>query len=49
MRRIVIEHGGSIEVTDNTPSGTRFTVELPCTHELPGQRIGAAAVAKGYE
>ena len=30
VRRIVIEHGGRIEVTDNTPSGTRVTVELPC-------------------
>jgi two-component system, NtrC family, nitrogen regulation sensor histidine kinase NtrY len=30
VRRIVAEHGGSIEVGDNTPSGTRFTIELPC-------------------
>ncbi|MGH9255375.1 MAG: ATP-binding protein [Vicinamibacterales bacterium] len=30
VRRIVAEHGGSIEVTDNVPRGTRFTVELPC-------------------
>jgi two-component system nitrogen regulation sensor histidine kinase NtrY len=30
VRRIVIEHGGSIEVGDNTPRGTRFTIELPC-------------------
>ncbi len=29
VRRIVIEHGGRIDVTDNTPSGTRVTVELP--------------------
>jgi two-component system nitrogen regulation sensor histidine kinase NtrY len=29
VRRIVAEHGGSIEVTDNTPRGTRFTIELP--------------------
>jgi signal transduction histidine kinase len=29
VRRIVAEHGGSIEVTDNTPSGTVFTVDLP--------------------
>jgi len=27
---IVAEHGGSIEVGDNTPTGTRFTIELPC-------------------
>ena len=30
VRRIVAEHGGSIEVGDNQPNGTRFTVELPC-------------------
>ena len=30
VRRIVIEHGGSIEVTANTPRGTRFVIELPC-------------------
>jgi two-component system nitrogen regulation sensor histidine kinase NtrY len=30
VRRIIAEHGGSVEVTDNTPHGTRFTIELPC-------------------
>jgi two-component system nitrogen regulation sensor histidine kinase NtrY len=30
VRRIIAEHGGSVEVTDNTPRGTRFTIELPC-------------------
>jgi two-component system nitrogen regulation sensor histidine kinase NtrY len=30
VRRIVVEHGGSIEVVDNLPSGTRFVIELPC-------------------
>jgi two-component system, NtrC family, nitrogen regulation sensor histidine kinase NtrY len=29
VRRIVAEHGGSIDVTDNTPQGTRFAIELP--------------------
>jgi two-component system nitrogen regulation sensor histidine kinase NtrY len=29
VRRIVAEHGGSIELTENTPRGTRFTIELP--------------------
>ena len=29
VRRIIAEHGGSIEVMDNQPSGTRFTIELP--------------------
>jgi two-component system nitrogen regulation sensor histidine kinase NtrY len=30
VRRIVAEHGGSIEVLDNAPRGTRFAIELPC-------------------
>jgi two-component system nitrogen regulation sensor histidine kinase NtrY len=30
VRRIVVEHGGSIDVGDNSPRGTRFTIELPC-------------------
>jgi two-component system nitrogen regulation sensor histidine kinase NtrY len=30
VRRIVDEHGGRIEVTDNRPRGTRFAIELPC-------------------
>jgi two-component system nitrogen regulation sensor histidine kinase NtrY len=30
VRRIIAEHGGSIEVDDNVPRGTRFTIELPC-------------------
>jgi two-component system, NtrC family, nitrogen regulation sensor histidine kinase NtrY len=30
VRRIIAEHGGSIEVGDSTPHGTRFTIELPC-------------------
>jgi two-component system nitrogen regulation sensor histidine kinase NtrY len=29
VRRIVAEHGGSIDVADNTPRGTRFAIELP--------------------
>lgn len=29
VRRIITEHGGSIEVSDNVPRGTRFTIELP--------------------
>ena len=31
VRRIVVEHGGGIEVAENVPHGTRFTVELPCS------------------
>jgi two-component system, NtrC family, nitrogen regulation sensor histidine kinase NtrY len=30
VRRIVAEHGGSIDVSDNSPRGTRFAIELPC-------------------
>jgi two-component system nitrogen regulation sensor histidine kinase NtrY len=29
VRRIVVEHGGSIEVNDNEPVGTKFVIELP--------------------
>jgi nitrogen-specific signal transduction histidine kinase len=29
VRRIIVEHGGSIEVHDNRPAGTRFVIELP--------------------
>jgi two-component system nitrogen regulation sensor histidine kinase NtrY len=34
VRRIVAEHGGSIEVTDNVPRGTRFAIELPARPTL---------------
>ena len=30
VRRIIAEHGGNIDVGDNSPKGTRFTIELPC-------------------
>jgi two-component system nitrogen regulation sensor histidine kinase NtrY len=30
VRRIIAEHGGNIEVAENQPRGTRFTIELPC-------------------
>lgn len=30
VRRIVAEHGGTIEVGENDPKGTKFTIELPC-------------------
>ena len=30
VRRIVAEHGGSIDVSENVPRGTRFAIELPC-------------------
>jgi two-component system nitrogen regulation sensor histidine kinase NtrY len=30
VRRIIAEHGGNIEVGENVPRGTRFTIELPC-------------------
>jgi len=36
VRRIVAEHGGTIEVGDNQPSGTRFTMELPCEPDGAG-------------
>jgi two-component system, NtrC family, nitrogen regulation sensor histidine kinase NtrY len=30
VRRIIAEHGGNIDASDNVPRGTRFTIELPC-------------------
>ena len=30
VRRIIAEHGGTIDASDNEPHGTRFTIELPC-------------------
>ena len=30
VRGIVAEHGGSVDVSDNVPRGTRFAIELPC-------------------
>jgi two-component system nitrogen regulation sensor histidine kinase NtrY len=33
VRRIVAEHGGTIDVSDNEPVGTRFTIELPVEGE----------------
>ena len=30
VRRIIAEHGGAIDAADNSPSGTVFTIELPC-------------------
>ena len=30
VRRIIAEHGGAIDVAGNAPSGTIFTIELPC-------------------
>jgi two-component system nitrogen regulation sensor histidine kinase NtrY len=29
VRRIIAEHGGMIDASDNEPGGTRFTIELP--------------------
>ena len=30
VRRIIAEHGGNIEVAENVPHGSVFTIELPC-------------------
>ena len=30
VRRILVQHGGGIEVSAARPSGTTFTIELPC-------------------
>ena len=44
VRRIVVEHGGSIEVADNEPIGTRFTLELPCASEADALPAGKGNV-----
>ncbi len=40
VRRIVAEHGGTIEVGENLPTGTRFTIDLPCDRPDAGFRTG---------
>ena len=43
VRRIIAEHGGSIEATDNVPSGTVFTIELPrMSCQLSASAVSAA-------
>ena len=37
VRRIVIEHGGSIDVTDNVPSGTRFNGGIAVRSAIAGR------------
>lgn len=40
VRRIVVEHGGTIDVVENVPRGTRFVIELPCDGGLT-RAVGA--------
>jgi two-component system nitrogen regulation sensor histidine kinase NtrY len=47
VRRIIAEHGGSIEAADNTPSGTVFTIELPVAGALTDSLSGRAGEAGG--
>jgi signal transduction histidine kinase len=35
VHQIVSDHGGRIRVEDNTPRGTRFTIELPMLRGSP--------------
>ena len=39
VRRIVVEHGGSIKVGANEPTGTTFTVELPCEKSVDRESL----------
>jgi two-component system, NtrC family, nitrogen regulation sensor histidine kinase NtrY len=32
VSEIVTEHGGTVRLDDNTPRGSRFTIELPLAH-----------------
>ncbi len=47
VRRIIAEHGGSIEVADNVPSGTVFTIELPCK-KAQGSGSSSGLRASGF-
>ena len=38
VRRIVAEHGGNIDVSDNVPRGTRFAIELVMEIRTPEAR-----------
>lgn len=42
VRRIVAEHGGTIEVGQNVPTGTQFTIDLPCDRSDATFQIGDA-------
>ena len=39
VRRIVVEHGGSIQVGENSPHGTVFAIELPCVTVSVGSGV----------
>src|SRR5205823_10571112 len=44
VSEIVNEHGGTIRVEDNQPSGTRFVIEVPVTRAPAPVEIGRAHV-----
>jgi two-component system nitrogen regulation sensor histidine kinase NtrY len=46
VSHIVIEHGASIRVEDNQPSGARFTVEIPVLVELDSTEPARPASVK---
>jgi signal transduction histidine kinase len=46
VRRFVVEHGGSIAVSNVPARGARFTVTLPMTHRGPSARFVALAPAR---
>ena len=37
--RIIAEHGGGIRVEDNSPTGSRFILELPVADSVPSQLV----------
>ena len=45
IKQLVELHHGSIEVTDNTPNGTIFTIELPCEY-CPEIHVGTMDIPK---
>ncbi len=44
VRRIIAEHGGSIDVGDNVPRGTRFTIELRARADAANGGAGARCI-----
>ena len=47
VRRIVVEHGGSIEVSEQRPRGTCFSIDLPCGISPADESVVTPATGSG--
>ena len=47
VNRILLDHNGSINVRNNKPRGTVFTIELPLTQQMDVSREGSASARIG--